>query len=308
MIISASRRTDIPSYYSDWFMNRIREGYVLVRNPMRYHQVSNISLSPEAVDGIVFWTKNPLPILDKLNPLHDYTYYFQFTITPYGTDIEPHLPSKSELIIPAFQRLSDQIGPERVIWRYDPILLNEKYSISYHLRAFERFAQRLCGYTSQCTISFIDHYRKNAHSLAKLGLEDISTEKMLVLGRSLAEIAHHYGYRIDTCAEKVDLEQFGVGHARCVDDRLLGKLRAQDRRQGRNPSLRYAKDKNQRLECGCVASVDIGVYNSCQNGCKYCYANFSDYSVRKDTLRHNPDAPLLLGEIEDGDVVKERNF
>lgn len=300
MIISASRRTDIPAYYADWFMNRIREGFLFVRNPMCYHQVSKVNLSPEAVDGIVFWTKNPIPLLGKLDQLQGFTFYFQFTLTPYGDDIEPHIPLKNDLIIPAFQRLSDQIGPERVIWRYDPILLNAKYSISFHLRTFEQFAQRLCDYTTQCTISFIDCYRKNARNLEKLELEDISAEKMLMLGESLAEIAHHYGLRINTCAEKIDLQQFGIEHASCIDDRLFGKLLEHDHK------LRIAKDKNQRLECGCVTSVDIGVYNSCKNGCRYCYANFSDYSVQRDAQRHNPSAPLLLGEIEADDVIKER--
>ena len=140
MIISASRRTDIPTYYSDWFFNRIKEGFVFVRNPMNAHQISRIDLRPDVVDGIVFWTKNPLPMLDRLDLLKEYTYYFQFTLTSYGEDVESNIPSKSNVIIPSFQRLSDKLGPERVIWRYDPIFLSQKYSIDYHIHYFEMLA------------------------------------------------------------------------------------------------------------------------------------------------------------------------
>ena len=143
MIISASRRTDIPNYYSEWFFNRIKEGYVLVRNPMNISQVSKISLSPDVVDGIVFWTKNPLPILDRLEELREYTYYFQFTLTPYGKDVEPNVPSKNDLIIPSFRKLSERIGKERVVWRYDPILFNDKYTMDYHIKYFKALAAKL---------------------------------------------------------------------------------------------------------------------------------------------------------------------
>lgn len=159
MIISASRRTDIPTYYSDWLLNRVKAGYVYVRNPMNAHQISRISLSPEVVDGIVFWTKNPTPMLDKLDALRDYMYYFQFTLNSYGTDVERNIPSKNNVIIPAFQRLSDLIGPGRVIWRYDPIFLSKTYTMNYHIRYFEELAKRLSPYTKKCTISFLDIYR-----------------------------------------------------------------------------------------------------------------------------------------------------
>ena len=144
MIISASRRTDIPTYYSNWFLNRVKAGYVYVRNPMNAHQ---ISFSPEVVDGMVFWTKNPIPMLDKLDALKDYMYYFQFTLNSYGVDVERNIPSKNKVIVPAFQRLSDLIGPDRVIWRYDPIFLSETYTMDYHIRYFEELAKRLYPYT-----------------------------------------------------------------------------------------------------------------------------------------------------------------
>ncbi len=157
MIISASRRTDIPTYYSNWFFNRIKEGYVCVRNPMNIHQVSKISLSSNVVDGFVFWTKNPIPMMNRLNDLSDYKYYFQFTVNSYGKDIEANIPNKNDVIIPAFKRLSDLIGPERVIWRYDPILLTQQYSVEYHAKYFEEIAKRLSGYTHKCVICFVDY-------------------------------------------------------------------------------------------------------------------------------------------------------
>lgn len=149
MIISASRRTDIPTYYSDWLLSRVKAGYVYVQNPMNAHQISRVSLSPEVVDGIVFWTKNPTPMLDKLDALRDYMYYFQFTLNSYGTDVERNIPSKNNVIIPAFQQLSDLIGPDRVIWRYDPIFLSETYTMDYHIRYFEELAKRLSPYTKK---------------------------------------------------------------------------------------------------------------------------------------------------------------
>ena len=157
MIISASRRTDIPTYYFEWFFNRINDGYVCVRNPMNIHQISKVSLSPEVVDGIVFWTKNPIPMMKRLHELDSrYMYYFQFTLNSYGKDVEANIPSKNDVIIPAFQDLSRMIGAERVIWRYDPIMLTDKYTIDYHVEYFEKIAKRLSGYTKKCIISFVD--------------------------------------------------------------------------------------------------------------------------------------------------------
>jgi hypothetical protein len=299
MIISASRRTDIPSYFSDWFYNRIQDGFVLVRNPMNFHQLSKISLAPDVVDAIVFWTKNPLPMLDKLNTLNDYAYYFQFTVTPYGQDIEPNLPSKNDAIVPAFKRLSDAIGAERVIWRYDPILINDKYTLEYHIHAFDKIAEALHGYTEKVTISFIDvDYRGVKSNIQNLALRDFSPEAQIELGSQLAKIAHSHGLAIDTCAEQIELGQYGIEHARCIDDRLLARLLG--------CRLKIEKDKNQRQECACVTSIDIGMYNTCLNGCRYCYANYSPKVLAGNFARHNPLSPLLSGEISDGDRATER--
>jgi hypothetical protein len=301
MIISASRRTDIPAYYSEWFFNRIRDGRVLVRNPMNVHQVSSIKLTPDVVDGIVFWTKNPIPLLGRLGELSNYTYYFQFTITPYGKDIEPNIPSKNETVFTAFKKLSDMIGPDKIVWRYDPILINKKYPMEYHIRAFEKIALELHDYTRKVTISFIDEdYRGVKSNIKELALLDFSIEKQKEIGSALADIARDYGLRIDTCAEEIDLEQYGIDHARCIDDRLFEKLL--------DCHLNIDKDKNQRYECGCIASVDIGMYNTCLNGCRYCYANYNQKTVARNHALHNPLSPLLSGALTAEDKVTEREM
>jgi len=300
MIISASRRTDIPAYYSDWFYNRIKEGYVLVRNPMNFRQVSRIDLSPDIVDGIVFWTKNPLPMLSRLAELEKYMYYFQFTITPYGDDIESNLSVKTD-IISAFKRLTSAIGAERVIWRYDPILINPKYSMEFHIQAFEKLAAKLYQYTRKVTISFVDvNYRGLKSHINELALSKFPSELQMELSAALAKIAHSYGLEIDTCAEEMDLQQFGINRACCIDGKLFEKLLGH--------SLNVKKDKFQRAECGCASSIDIGMYNTCLHGCKYCYANYSKSSVNGNYAKHSPHSPLLIGEVETDDKISERTF
>ena len=298
MIVSASRRTDIPAYYPDWFCNRVRAGYACVRNPMNFHQVSRISLSPDVVDGIVFWTKNPLPLLPRLEELRAYPFYFQFTLTPYGPDVEPGVPDKNSVILPAFQALSRKIGPERVIWRYDPILFTARYTKEYHLAAFSALAQRLQGYTRKCIISFVDLYRNTRANLDGLGFAPLTEKEITELARRLADIAGKHHLVLETCAEQIDLAPYGIAHGHCIDRSLLEQLAG--------CRLALDKDKNQRPECGCMASVDIGMYDTCRHGCKYCYATHSLKTVARNAAAHDPNAPLLCGQLMPEDVVKER--
>lgn len=298
MIVSASRRTDIPTYYSEWLFNRLKEEYVLVRNPMNIHQVSRISLSPGVVDGIVFWTKNPAPMLKRLGELEKYHYYFQFTLTAYGPEVETGLPSKNKVVIPAFQQLSKEIGRERVVWRYDPIFLNETYTVEYHCRYFRFLASKLAPYTEKCTVSFIDLYKKTERNIKPLHISTVGPEHQEELLIKFVEIAKEWGISIDTCAEVWDFSRLGVGHAHCVDRERLERI-GQYR-------LTVEKDKNQRQECGCVSSIDIGAYNTCKNGCLYCYANFSGKMVNNNCEKHDPGSPLLFGELGEGDIVSEK--
>ncbi|HOR86502.1 MAG TPA: DUF1848 family protein, partial [Bacillota bacterium] len=203
-----------------------------------------------------------------------------------------------DVIIPAFQILSNFIGAEKVVWRYDPIMLNAKYTLEYHVQAFEKIASQLSQYTKKCTISFVDFYRNTTNNVKELNPVEFPENKIIELSKKLAEIAHSHNLKIDTCAEAIELQQFGIEHARCIDDRLFEKILG--------CPLRVDKDKNQRLECGCISSIDIGMYNTCKNGCRYCYANFSDTTVKNNTEKHNPASSLLFGEVGDDDTVKER--
>lgn len=298
MIISASRRTDIPTYYSDWFYNRLKDEYVLVRNPMNIHQIGKINLSPKVVDGIVFWTKNPIPMFERLSELEKYNYYFQFTLTAYDKDVEPNIPSKNDVIIPAFQRLSKSIGKEKIIWRYDPIFFSDRYTMEYHCKYFKVLAEKLGEYTEKCTVSFLDLYRNTARNILSLNVLQETKEQQFEIMQRFAEIAKAYGFYIDTCSEAIELDKFGIAHAHCIDVKRferIGKCK-----------LDISKDQNQRSECGCIASIDIGTYNTCKNGCLYCYANHSQNIVSRNLKIHNPKSPLLFGEVEAEDVVKER--
>lgn len=298
MILSVSRRTDIPNYYSEWFLNRIREGVAYVRNPMNAHQVSKIDITPEMVDCIVFWTKNPGPMLHRLDELSAYPYYFQFTLTGYGRDIEHRVPHKKETMLSVFQELSDKIGKKRVIWRYDPILFSERYTPDYHLHAFEQIAEALRGYTQKCVISFVDRYRKNQKNMAAIGAYEPDAHELEEFACRLSGIAHANGMRIGSCAESIDLAQCGIEHNCCVDKALIEELTGRE--------IKAGKDKNQRAGCGCVESVDIGTYDTCPNGCQYCYANASPERVKKMIGQYDPESPVLCGSIGEGDRVTER--
>ena len=198
-------------------MNRIRAGFVLVRNPVNPRQVSRVSLSQDVVDGIVFWTKNPIPMLDRLDELGGYMYCFQFTLNAYGAEVERGIPPKNAQLVDAFRRLSDKIGPERVLWRYDPMFVSGKYTVEYHLRYFEALARRLAGYTEQCTMSFLDVYGNTARNMAPLHAHTPSDTERAMLAAGLAEIAAGYGLRLRSCAEPDSLRRYGIEPASCVD-------------------------------------------------------------------------------------------
>ncbi len=298
MILSASRRTDIPNYYAQWFLGRIEEGFCCVRSPMNPHQISRIDLSPQVVDCIVFWSKNPTALIPHLEKLREYTYYFQFTLTGYGRDIEPNLPDKRQTLIPAFRELSEKIGKERVIWRYDPIFLNKKYTADYHLKAFGEIADRLAAYTERVVVSFVDMYAKIRRGAAACAIRETDRGDMLRLSGEMARIAESHCLRIESCAEQADLLDQGIRQGSCVDRELIEKLTG--------CRLTGAKDKNQRKECGCLESVDLGAYNTCLNGCKYCYANFSYEKAVENAGRCRVEAPLLCGEIGPEDKVTDR--
>jgi hypothetical protein len=295
MILSASRRTDIPCYYSEWFMNRIRAGSVCMRNPMNHKQLSRIRLSPEVVDCIVFWTKDARSMMDKLPELDRlaYKYYFQFTLTPYDKTIEKNLRDKTE-IIETFIQLSRIIGKERVIWRYDPILLNDIIDIPYHKEQFERFCDRLAGYTETVTVSFVDMYPKLKTDL----IRPITDEEITELSAFLGAQARAHNLKITACCEETDLSQYGIQKASCIDKSLVERICGH--------AIDTERDKNQRENCGCCKSIDIGSYNSCLNGCVYCYATDSQTSAKRRNKSHNPQSELLIGTVGEDEKIIEK--
>jgi len=288
MIISASRRTDVPAFYSKWFMNRLKEKYIYVRNPFNSKQISKIILNAEYVDCIVFWTKNAESLLPYLKEIENlgYSFYFQYTLTSYDSSIEKKLPKKA-LIIDTFKKLADMIGKERVIWRYDPIFLTDKFDISYHLKWYEYLAGKLHDHTEKCIFSFIDMYKKCEKNLKNIQIESLSINSKEFLVKNMAEIAKTYSLKLESCAQEESFEKFNVCHGKCIDDKLISKINKK--------ILVVNKDKNQREQCGCVESVDIGSYNTCGHFCRYCYANYSEKTVLQNILNHDANSPLITG-------------
>ncbi len=285
MIISASRRTDIPAFYSRWFFNRLEQGFVMVRNPMNPLLVRKIDLHPDLIDGIVFWSKNPRPMMDRLEQLRPYHFYFLFTITPYGPDLERNLPTKDE-IIDTFIELSKRIGKEKVIWRYDPILISDNIDDDFHRCHFDYIAGRLHSYTERCIISFLDMYKKCERNLKEFNIKTLNLDDMQRLAGILDVIAGQYNMEIATCSEEVDLQRMGIYHGKCIDDALFSRIR------GRRLTLK--KDPYQRKTCRCVESIDIGVYDSCPHSCAYCYANSHTRAVQRNVELYDPASPFLL--------------
>lgn len=301
MVISASRRTDIPAFYWKWMQNRLEAGFVLTRNPMNHSQVSRVSLAPQDVDCIVFWTKDPEPMLETgLDWLEKrgYPFYFQFTLTPYGRKLERNLRPKHE-IAESLLRLSHRLGPERVVWRYDPIILGEETDKDWHEKEFAGLCEKLEGAVEDCTISFVDLYARLAPAVKSGLLRPIGQEEMQELAFRLSEIGKEHGIRLSACCEPLDLSACGVGQARCVDSLRIRKIAGVY-------DLFDRKDKNQRPGCGCAPSVDIGMYHTCQNGCVYCYANQSIAAAFRNAQRHDPRGEFLVGKPEPGDRVTER--
>lgn len=297
MILSVSRRTDIPAFYSEWFYQRIREGFVCVRNPMNAHQVSRISISRDVVDCIVFWTKNAAPMLNTLDELSGYDYYFQFTLNHYEKEAEPHIPELSQRL-ETFMRLSEHIGGERVIWRYDPIFFSEKYTPEYHLKSFEKIASAIGRHTEKCVFSFVDVYpSKNGANLNRLNFRQLPPEELDSFVGELSRIGKNSGLVLATCAEAIDLAKHGIEHNSCIDKVLIERITG--------TKLNVGGD-NQREHCRCVKCDDIGSYDTCPHGCLYCYANFRPNIVSDKLKAYDVHSPLLCDSIKETDKITER--
>lgn len=283
-IISASRRTDLPAFYVDWFVRRLNEGFCITRNPMNPGQARRVSLSLDDVACIVFWSKNPSPLLSRLDALAPYPWYLQFTLNAYDADIEPGLPD-ARARLNTFLRLSDRVGPARVLWRYDPICISPRYPAAFHIEAFARLCEALAGHTERCTISFFDLYAKNKSAASRFGIRRPNEAETADIAAAISVAAKAGGLILSACAEAVDLSPFGIVPARCVDPSLISRI-------ARLP-VSPKKDKNQRPACGCAPSVDVGAYHSCTHGCVYCYANHSPQSALVNRARHDPSADSM---------------
>ncbi|MEI0559668.1 DUF1848 domain-containing protein [Brachyspira intermedia] len=275
MIISASRRTDIPSLHTKWFLNRLKEEYVITQNPISKNNFYKIPLNKNIVDIIVFWSKNPN--IDFLKEVKDlgYKFYLHFTITPYDKNIEKNIPDKN-LLIKKFQTISKLFGKEKIIWRYDPIILNDDFDANYHINNFKKFADSLNGYTDECIFSFVQIYSK-----IKNNIKNINDNDKIILIKNIKEISEKNNIKLKSCSQDFDnITNIRVEKSACIDKERIQKILGY--------SIKEKKDKSQRKLCNCIESIDIGMYNTCTNGCIYCYANskniLKDYDANNEIL------------------------
>lgn len=293
MIINTGGRTDTVQYFSDWLLNRFREGFVLSRNPMFPEKITRYELSPSKVDCVLFCSKNFAPILDRLHEITDrFNFYCHYTITAYGKDIEPNVPSIDQSIDTLY-KLERLVGKEHIAWRYDPVLLTKKYTVQQHLITFEHMAARLSGHVDRCMFSFVELYKKLEFNMPELVM--LTREDMDYLAQSLGRIAAKYHIPIQSCACTTDYSAYGIQASGCVTLDIIGKANGL--------KFKNLKHSGMRHGCRCIVSHDIGAYNTCPNGCKYCYANKNPELALQNYSKHDPKAPLLLGTVGPDDQV-----
>lgn len=293
MILNVSGRTDIVAFYSEWFMNRYKEGFVDVRNPYNPKMISRIYF--EDVDAILFCTKNPIPILNHLKEI-DKPILFHVTLTPYKKDIEPNVPDKI-LIIEAIKKLSEIIGIDNIYVRYDPIFLSDKYSIEYHKKAFEKMCSLLDEYVNKIIVSFIDDYKNVRNNEKTLCYKEFTEEDYKAIGTCFSESARKYNMTVQTCFEDRNLVEYGFVKGECLSHELAYKITG---KTYKNWTARKEK------KCNCVQMIDIGDYNSCKHFCKYCYANYDEKKVNNNFNNHDSNSSVLIGTIQDDDIIKVR--
>ena len=283
MILNVSGRTDIVAFYTPWFINRLKEGFVDVRNPFNPKLISRINF--DDVDAIMFCTKNPLPILPYLEKIEKKK-VFHITLTPYLKDIEPNVFSKKE-IIEGIKKVSQIVGKEYTYVRYDPIFVNDKYTIDYHIKMFERMCNSLEGYIEHIIISFLDDYKNVRTNIKVLNPKALTKDDYKKIGENFSKVAKSHNMTVQTCFEEENLVEYGFIKEDCLGLELAKKLRAGGK-------------------CNCVEMVDIGMYNTCSHFCKYCYANYDEKQVEDNRKKHNKNSSLLIGTIESDDIIKIR--
>lgn len=295
MIINTGGRTDTVQYYGEWLLRRFEEGYALSRNPLFPHKVSRLELSPDVVDCVVFCSKNYRPILPRLHKITDrFNSHCYYTITAYGRDVEPGVPSIEESI-QTLKELSSIVGKQRVAWRYDPVLLTKAYTVERHLETFDYMAARLTPHVDRCIFSFVEIYEKVKFNMPELVM--LTEEHIEELARGFGEIAARYDLHLQTCGTNGDFSRYGIHPSGCMTLDVLGRANG--------VKFRNLKHKGMRHGCHCVEARDIGAYDSCPNGCKYCYANKTPQKARENYRYHDPASPLLLGHLRPGDSVTQ---
>lgn len=295
MIINTGGRTDTVQYYSEWLLKRFSEGYVLSRNPLFPNKVTRYELTSDKVDCVVFCSKNYKPILPRLHEITDkYNTYFHYTITAYGKDIEPGVPDIEESM-ETLIKLSEIVGKQRIAWRYDPVLLTDNYTLKRHFETFERMAKTLAPYIDRCIFSFVEMYKKLETNMPELMM--MSENDMDILAKGLGEIAEKYGIFIQTCGTNGDFSQYEIHSSGCMTLDILG--------EANGIAFKNLKHKGTRQGCHCIESRDIGAYDTCMNGCKYCYANKNPHKAFENCKLHDPNSPLLLGNVKPDDTIQQ---
>ena len=293
MVLMVSGRTDIVAFYSKWFMKRVEEGFFDVRNPFNPKLVSRINY--DDVDLIMFCTKNPIPILKDLNKIKK-PILFHITLTPYKKDIEPNVPPKGK-IIEAIKQVSKIVGTDNIAVRYDPVFINDIYTLEYHKKAFNNMCRLLNGYVKQIIISFIDDYKNVRNNSKILKYKRLTKEDYKEIGISFSKSAKENNMTVQTCFEDINLVEYGFIKRDCLPKELAymmtgKKMKEQTARKGK--------------KCHCVEMVDIGVYNSCKHFCKYCYANYDEKIVNDNYKNHDINSSLLINHLEKDDIIKVR--
>ena len=293
MILFVSGRTDIIAFYSKWFIKRLKEGFVDVRNPFNPKLVSRINFTN--VDMFFFCTKNPWPIIPYLKDFNK-PILFHVTLTPYKKDIEPNVINNSK-IIEGIKLISKIIGKDNVVVRYDPIFINDVYTLDYHKKAFKKMCELLNGYVSKVIVSFLDNYKNVQKNFGCLKPKAFTEKIYKEIGEYFSKYASDNGMVVQTCFENRNLVEYGFVSGDCLSKELAFKM------TGKKYSKQTMRKGN---KCECVQIVDIGAYNTCKHMCKYCYANYIEDIVNNNYLNHDINSSLLIGNLKSNDIVKER--
>lgn len=297
MIINTGSRTDTVQYYSDWLLKRFKEGFVYSRNTLFPNIVTRYELNPNILDCVVFCSKNYEPILDRLTEITDkFNTYFHYTITAYGRDIEPNVPNIDESI-ETLIKLSKIVGKQRIAWRYDPILLTKKYTKQVHYNTFDYMSKRLSPHIDRCIFSFVDMYKKLETNMPEIII--LNNNDKIEIAKNIGSIAKKHNMIIQTCATIEDFKQFGILQSGCMTSEILGNAN--------NITFKKVRHSGNRQGCKCIENRNIGDYDTCPNGCKYCYANKNPQIAQENYKKHNPNDLMILGNLKPTDEIQQSN-